>query len=122
MFNKVDTANGIATIQLIDTVNVEVFYGEYPDENTKVLKHDEINPIPLTEAWLLKLGFNRGAIDDMRDPIFINGLIDLVKKPSNDFFFKGTHMNSVHQIQNLFYVITGKDLTEFKGLGIDIYA
>lgn len=41
---------------------------------------------------------------------------------AKDFFFKGIHINSVHQIQNLFHVIMGKDLTEFKGLGIDIYA
>lgn len=78
--------------------------------------YDEIEPIPLTEEWLLKFGFkkqhdlhykrdiilrfvgcelcfNRGDIDDIDNIDFI------------------TWLNYVHQLQNLYFCLTGDELT-----------
>jgi hypothetical protein len=66
-------------------------------------------PIPLTEEWLLKLGFlGKELITD--NLIFV--------KLSNSIYVKGMsgaiHAKSVeyvHQLQNLYFALTGEELT-----------
>lgn len=79
---------------------------------------DVFEPIPLTEEWLLKFGFNNdgwlrvkdfnlfslGFAEDM-DCYFHDG-IDWV-----DFKYKDKHnIKYVHQLQNLYFALTGKEL------------
>ncbi len=116
IFNKVDTENGIATIQEIDTVNVEVFFGEYPDENTKVYKHNEINPISLTEEWLRKFGWNDlfdSSTPEERDRPFSgyieNGVFHY--ELWHDMDTVHTIVKNVHSLQNLHFALTGEELT-----------
>jgi len=96
--------------------------------------HD-INPIPLTEEWLLKFGFNKGMESGRslfggykyRNYYYIqlefeNWQYRLVKKTINDdwvlhqgFISQWSTVKEsidyVHQLQNLYFALTGEELT-----------
>lgn len=76
--------------------------------------------LPLTEEWLLKLGFIVVSDNDFkrRYDIESEGRIDYVKVKHtlclSGIRFEGTMLNSikyVHQLQNFFFLITGRELT-----------
>jgi hypothetical protein len=69
---------------------------------------DKIKPIPLTEGWLKKLGFEKA----------LNGWWDETENwcCNNNDFYLGAKMflakvDYVHQLQNLYFALTGKELT-----------
>jgi hypothetical protein len=77
-------------------------------------------PIPLTEEWLLKFGFTRHHAD------YSNGVIFIKSVPNNTEFEWGIYPNElgsgvqiknrvllkhVHQLQNLYFALTGEELT-----------
>jgi hypothetical protein len=79
-----------------------------------------IEPIPLTEEWLLKFGFERHHADYANDIIYIKNV------PDNTEFEWGVYPNElgsgiqiknrnllkyVHQLQNLYFALTGEELT-----------
>jgi len=101
-------------------VNWVSFDGEYFTSNIEVIKAIGVGddysslfqPIPLTEQWLVKLGFVKDIYDDwvckgVFGP-FINGKFDLDRKG------RTTPIKSVHQLQNLYFALTGEEL-EIKG-------
>jgi len=65
-------------------------------------------PIPLTEDWLLRLGKGKGNL-------IINGLHEkgvLYFNSGADYIeFDAKHIKYVHQLQNLYHALTGKELT-----------
>ena len=72
--------------------------------------HDECEPIPLTEEWSLKFGFKK---------LHYKGLIYYKKKHSQfelseDMLYESgidcIVVSSVHQLQNLFFALTGEEL------------
>ena len=69
-------------------------------------------PIPLTEEWLVKFGFDEISItnDNVRRWI-IDGYI-AVELEGNVFTFRNNRLilKSVHQLQNLYFALTGKEL------------
>lgn len=77
-----------------------------------------IKPIPLTEEWLLKFGF-----DKWNDYCYCNGKIaveGLFKKFNesicllrcgNDDYVELTNIKHVHQLQNLYFALTNEELT-----------
>ncbi len=89
----------------------------------------ELEPIPLTEEWLLKMGFEEGGIHykgtyhfpstkkyivtPLHDKITsLSTLVSVI--PNNDF--EGGRVNLVcvdyvHQLQNLYFALTGEELT-----------
>jgi len=70
----------------------------------------EFKPIALTEEWLVKFGFTKGGdrcyrIHTIR--IFIN-----INKTIFAYAFEGAvNIKFVHQLQNLFFALTGEELT-----------
>lgn len=79
----------------------------------------EFDAIPLTEEWLLKLGFERHHADYANDIIYIKNV------PDNTEFEWGVYPNKlgsgiqiqnrnllkyVHQLQNLYFALTGEEL------------
>jgi len=69
-------------------------------------------PIPLTEEWLLNLGFEK-----IREYFTIDNEFDVFVNESGFY----THINcgniilsSVNQLQNLYFALTGKELTHQK--------
>lgn len=76
-----------------------------------------IKPIPLTEEWLLKFGFDESMNDKykyyLKPTALFRGLGDC-----NDRFYyfmsgqsKAIEIKHVHQLQNLYFALTGEELT-----------
>ncbi len=68
-------------------------------------------PIKLTEEWLLKFGFRKMVTQD-KHPTFLREGIhwnDGIIYVSQLGFLN--HIKSVHQLQNLYHALTGKELT-----------
>ena len=73
-----------------------------------VVAYENLNPIPLTPEWLRKLSFEYAGYK------WVNDLVEL----TNDFnILNGEDrtawsikVNSVHQLQNLYFALTGKEL------------
>jgi hypothetical protein len=71
--------------------------------------------IPLTEEWLVKLGFKERRYS-MCAPVYGNEIIEL----ANDFSItynggRRVQIKYVHQLQNLYFALTGTEL-EIKAL------
>lgn len=81
------------------------------------------SPINLTEEWLLKFGFKKArTFDELNrwfigiNPVTKDWLFDLVWLDNATYpFYKNGHhqIQYVHQLQNLFFALTGTEL-EFK--------
>jgi len=74
-------------------------------------EHELIEPIPITEEWLVKFGFNT---EDGKLYISPNGYAFTLQK-NGVVKFMGLifrkNMKYVHQLQNLYFALTGKELT-----------
>ena len=79
--------------------------------NDEANLHIELcQPIPLTEEWLLNLGFYKYKGDN--SDCFLNGFETACNMRM--LFYKGSlikNINFVHQIQNLYFALTGEELT-----------
>ena len=81
-----------------------------------VVTWKDIKPIPLTEEWLIKFGYNE--VDDFYAKGYgVNG-VSIIKWENyyNAFAYqlgKGYNkiVKEVHQLQNLYSALTGKELT-----------
>ncbi|MGI6337857.1 MAG: hypothetical protein ACOXZV_00575 [Bacteroidales bacterium] len=85
---------------------------------------NEFEPIQLDEEWLQKFGFDVSVQTNDYIWIDVNDSIFVLSKPEKYLFTKnflweyrcGTlprfvELEYVHQLQNLFFVLTGKELT-----------
>lgn len=76
-----------------------------------------IEPIPLTEEWLIKFGFNK-TVDHPRRKLYEHDDICPLwfsdKQGITDFYASGVRISEckyVHQLQNLYFALTGEELT-----------
>jgi hypothetical protein len=91
----------------------------------RVMPLDVINPIPLTEEWLLKFGFEKNEIPtSLKDFYIINYQlenfvvyllessfeIELINKSGEQFNLFINKKKQVHILQNLYFALTGKEL------------
>jgi hypothetical protein len=80
-------------------------------------------PIPLTEEWLIKFGFNCHTVENEARTIFYskNWGINGVEIICLDYHYKGIfeyqvakarykEVKYVHQLQNLYFALTGEEL------------
>jgi hypothetical protein len=75
----------------------------------------DLDPIPLTEEWMLKAGFQKVVWEDNGKPYCTLWKHDHEHMPflDTDFALDGTNskpMAYVHQLQNLFFALTGDEL------------
>lgn len=114
---------------------VNIFLNDV-DHNTIQIKIDDLyyigqkngvyEPIPLTEEWLLKFGFSSegykkgyigidhkagGMITD-----FVLTYPNIIGEHQKSFIWEHSNwkyntLNYVHELQNLFFVLTGQELT-----------
>lgn len=83
---------------------------------------DYIKPIPLTEEWLVKFGFETDKIEwwngNMTIGIFKDGLFFC---PSGEITLRiGKEIKYVHQLQNLYYSIFGEDIELSKEYWLEV--
>lgn len=95
--------DSILTIESIgDNHEVNMFYRKY--------LLSELEPIPLTEEWLLKFGFVKHKTTDIY-PTFAKQMFNW-----NDgiLYIIGygfmNHIKHVHQLQNIYFALTGEEL------------
>ncbi len=76
-----------------------------------------LEPIPLTEEWLIKFGLNK-TVDHPARKLYENDDICPLwfsdKKGINDFYASRVRIcecKYVHQLQNLYFALTGEELT-----------
>ena len=74
---------------------------------------NELKPIPLTEEWLLKFGFENDNIEWWNGIISIGIYKDgLFYCPTGQAYIrKGNEIQNVHTLQNLYFALTGEELT-----------
>lgn len=124
--NLVNTEKGKITIDQI--IKCYVKYGEpeyyiIPIGNFNIAYNIcDISPILLTEEWLLRLGFKDFSSDNNRMAyIFhVNSLLELAsynietgirfQTIRNGIIFQMEHIKYVHEIQNLYFALTGEEL------------
>jgi hypothetical protein len=101
--NFVKTDN--STNNLIDIETVDYFVLKEIIEDS-----DFYSPIPLTEEWFLMLGFEAQSLDWFT----YNGFGVCIYKKKLKISFKEQilllNIYHVHQLQNLFYCLVGKEL------------
>jgi hypothetical protein len=62
-------------------------------------------PIPLTEEWLLKFGF-----ENPLSSIFLNKSGWIISYEQHSFRWQTTPLEYVHQLQNLYFALTNEEL------------
>lgn len=89
-------------------------------KHTPSISINNVKPIPLTEEWLLKMGFNKDVKGNYRTNhyMFIERWYISHKEKYDKNFFSLiihedfiTHINTVNQLQNLYFSLTGEELT-----------
>lgn len=100
------------------TYNVDLNYIE-ERKNIVIPAHSQfiefIKPIPITEDILVKCGFIKS---ESETAVYFNyGTSLLISFPKNDKYFLVSyngafydHVESVHQLMNLYFALTGKEL------------
>lgn len=89
--------------------------------NLNIMQYlDEYEPIPLTEEWMLKFGFenrNRNEYSKREDKCPIGISIDFYLEDKFWLFLEGSeydhelqHIKHVHQLQNLYFALTNTEL------------
>ena len=80
-----------------------------------VVDWDNIKPIILTEKWLIKFGFEKQrfcAKKGIQCQYKKNKIkLDISNSGIVYLSYKNTPLNSVHQLQNLYFALTQKELT-----------
>lgn len=102
----IDTFDKCSPVESQIGIDDFVVMGNFSRSNAPI----PYSPIPLTEEWLVKLGFEKEP-----DHFFIcwgkNG-VELIDYEDGDYEFNhcSTLIKSVHQLQNLYFVLTGEEL------------
>jgi len=80
--------------------------GKNIHDGKKWIEVFRLNPIPLTEEWLLKFGFKPFCNDWSKKALIIH-------TRKRGFVIKRSIpiIKSVHQLQNLYFALTGTELT-----------
>lgn len=75
-------------------------------------KHNDNNfkPIPLTEEWLVKFGIGVEKGDKIKHIKGMYGIHFEMKKSSFHILPDIKHIKYVHQLQNLYFALTGEEL------------
>jgi len=78
----------------------------------------QLQPIPVTEEWLVKLGLTTAHYSDSKNPRYeLPGYgyeLRLGDDGEHGVYFEGncmTYIKFVHQLQNLVFALTGEELT-----------
>jgi hypothetical protein len=70
----------------------------------------DLIPIPITEDWLLKFGFEKDS--DLVNSLCKSGIWFNVKNMEATYLsHKLRKINYVHELQNLYFALTGEELT-----------
>ncbi|HEY4288258.1 MAG TPA: hypothetical protein VGN00_14235 [Puia sp.] len=82
---------------------------------------ERVEPIPLTEEWLERIGFIKGTAMTDRKVFYSSGSHSVIHSVNlsgsvmihraGDKMVLDSHIEYVHQLQNLYFALTGEELT-----------
>lgn len=123
--NLVYLIDEIAEVQQVDKNGHIVLRRDGCIAEGEDLSSGHVQPIPITEGWLLELGFicvdevNRGFTKVMNEHLKekfycspVDGVCALVSEliTYQDFILNNRRVKAVHELQNLWKEITGEEL------------
>ena len=80
-------------------------------EEVWVAERSWVKPIPLTEEWLLKFGFEIGYNKTKMLDVYCKDFGILIERSNGgNFYYKKVYISSVHQLQNLYFALTNEEL------------
>ena len=126
--NELRIGNFVATegIDFVEVSKIDADFGicyKIPQEFGQFYPYKEVEPIPLTEEWLKKFGFIESGWKDGKPICFFFGIDEKFYFDWDEGVFdcgvgtyvesdlKMPHIKYVHQLQNLYFAITGEELT-----------
>ena len=91
----------------------------FNEDETTWIEIDQFEGIPLTEGWLLKLGAKKNGIllwlsltnfkAEIHFEIYGKEIVSIIKSNFCELILDP--IKSVHQLQNLYFALTGEELT-----------
>lgn len=110
--NVIDFEGRNAIVKEIDSVGVKVVFDDGEDIWIDLF---QFQPIPLTEDWLIKFGFEKDEYDPYYDLLFFEVRFyegAYVYNPISEYFpAYGIGLEYVHELQNLYFALTGEELS-----------
>jgi hypothetical protein len=121
---EIDKGNGIiediescdiVKVVALDSVNITE-YCIWIEAGSRE-QYDSFEPIPLTEEWLIKFGFIKDAFTEYTyDNLTKEGVSLWNKKDDySELWYQGKNnsiqIKHVHQLENLYFALTNKELT-----------
>jgi hypothetical protein len=105
--NELRIGNFVSLFGLGETVEfplteprfIRVLNGEY-----------KVEPIPLTEEWLVKFGFEFLKKKSGTQGVHTNGKMNLVISNCGNVYRINQPVRYVHHLQNLYFALTGEEL------------
>jgi len=112
--NLMELPNGEISKVTGFTENGKVWFVREPKHEECALKINQVKPIPLTEEWLFEFGFIDDFSKDFRVRLIGHRLGDFfitekMKLLTSDI--NSVKIKYVHQLQNLYFALTGEELT-----------
>lgn len=116
LVNRLGEPTVINSVQITD--NKDFGYVSTPLSGS--ITQNQIEPIPLTEEWLVKFGFHR--TNRRGEPIYALLICEKSFRIEVDFMclnntrlngvtlFNDAKLRYVHQLQNLYFVLAGREL------------
>ena len=108
--NELRIGNWVSTIYGMEFQVYPMAFKQMPTDEKHNLILNTWKPIPLTEEWLLKLGFER---DNQANWKLKSGY-HWIEIYSYHVYINGQQVvliEYVHQLQNIWFALTGKELT-----------
>ncbi len=95
---------------------LECDFGEGEGEEDCDIDHEDLIPIPLSEEWLIRAGFEKYSDKEFYIYTSKENEVRFYKSDSDwNLAYFITETRYVHQLQNLYFWLTGEELT-FKDL------
>lgn len=107
--NELRIGNIIGSIHTDITWKVDLFlFNEIFDDQTYL---DHLKPIPLTEEWLINFGFYNS--ERLKNSFIKNGVHIYIQDTAfwYDLANDSIEVKTIHQLQNLYFALTGEELT-----------
>ena len=114
---------GLGDTCMVSNIGQDYFYVSSIEGINYKSTWAEIKPIPLTEEWLLRMGFEKKGSEWILFPcceiqiiVFnegnYNGVMFYTRTIHTDYtpIYSANHINYIHQLQNLYYALTNQEL------------
>lgn len=114
---------GYKILSIVNTSNAneESYYVDlnYTHRHLRGIDTREVEPIELTEEWLLNFGFEKKAEHNLKLDVltrsiihaYTHGKVEIELGNRSGYSFGYPEVQFVHQLQNLYFALTGEELT-----------